>query len=256
MSYTLHYGDCLDLMRDVPSASVDLIAADLPYGTTNCAWDSVIPFAALWEQFERLITPRGVIVLTASQPFTSALAMSNPSWFKYALVWEKACATGFWDAKLRPLKAHEDVLIFAPGGVSNGTRGVRATYNPQMRVGAAYTVKRGGTEVSLSASTGRSIRTDTVNAGTRYPRSVMQFANETGFHPTQKPVALFEYLIRTYSNEGDTVLDCCAGSGTTGVAAINTGRRAILMEQDAQYVEVSRARCDAALSSLPLFAAD
>lgn len=241
----LRCGDCLEVMGEIPDGSVDLVLCDLPYGTTACKWDSVIPFEPLWSHYRRLLKPRGAVVLTASQPFTSALVASNREWFKYCLVWEKSSATGVLDCKFRPLKAHEDIVIFSPAGCSNGSK-PPMQYSPQMSEGNAYTTRRKQTETQKSFSRSCVVRTDTHNTGTRYPRSVLRFANETGLHPTQKPVALMEYLIRTYSNEGETVLDNTMGSGTTGVACVKTGRRFIGIERDPGYFAIAEKRIAAA----------
>jgi len=245
---TLWHGDCLEMMGRIPDGSVDLIAADLPYGTTACRWDVVIPFEPLWAHYKRVIKPRGCVVTTASQPFTSALILSNPGWFKYALVWEKSSAGGFLDAKFRPLKAHEDVIVFSPAGCSNGSKPAM-TYNPQMVDGEPYSIERTGC-IGKAASRSNQKRVATESDGRRYPRSVLYFPNPSGpgLHPTQKPVALFDYLIRTYSNPGETVLDNTMGSGTTGVACIRTGRKFIGIEKDAGYFAVAQRRVAEALA--------
>lgn len=239
-------GDCLELMKDIPDGSVDMILCDLPYGTTACKWDTIIPFEPLWAHYKRIIKPNGAIVLTASQPFTSALVMSNPTWFKYAWVWDKVNRpTGHLNAKKQPMRITEDILVFSRGTV---------TYNPQMVDGEPYTAKHGATDEGASSDNyGKQRVTITVCDGKRYPRNLLSIkADERGtvgrIHPTQKPVALFEYLIKTYSNEGDLVLDNCAGSGTTGVAAINTKRKYILIEKDPTYYEISKKRLDEAKS--------
>ena len=223
---TLLPGDCLERMAEIPAGSVDMILCDLPYGTTQNKWDAVISFEHLWPEYRRIIRAGGAIILTASQPFTSALIMSNIKEFKYSWVWEKNVASNFMDAKRKPLKVHEDVCVFYSG---------KPIYNPQMAGGTPYTQKRSGKDDSGSNYGAIKQRTDTVNDGVRYPKSIIEVARETGLHPTQKPVALFEYLIKTYTNEGETVLDNCAGSGTAAVAALNTGRNAILIERDMEY---------------------
>jgi site-specific DNA-methyltransferase (adenine-specific) len=227
-------GDCLDVMRSIPTGSVDMILCDLPYGTTACSWDSVISFEPLWSEYWRVAKPNAAVVLTASQPFTSALIMSQIDRFKYCLVWEKSSATGVLDCKFRPLKAHEDILVFSCAGCSNGSK-PPMKYFPQMTLGRPYIAKTNKTIMKKSLSRSNAVRTDTYNEGVRYPRSVLLFPNQRGLHPTQKPVALFEYLIRTYTNEGETVLDNCIGSGTTAIAAENTGRRWIGIERDPTY---------------------
>ena len=224
---TLHLGDCLEFMRVMADKSVDAIITDLPYGTTACKWDEIIPFAPMWEQVKRVLKPRGVFVTTASQPFTSKLVMSNPGWFKYSWVWNKAISGNPFLAKYQPLKVHEDVCVFSEKG---------HTYNPQMEKGKLR-VKGGGKSKLWGVDCTKSINDD------YYPVSIVEISNATrGEHPTQKPVALYEYLIRTYTNEGDTVLDICAGSGTTGIAAMNTGRNAILIEKEPKYFEIAKRR--------------
>lgn len=225
-------GDCLELMKDIPDGSVDMILADLPYGTTACKWDTIIPFEPLWEQYKRIIKPNGAIVLTASQPFTSALVMSNPKMFRYDLKWIKKAGTGFYNAKRMPLRAHEDILIFYKE---------LPLYNPQKTPGKPYVQKRGS---ASDVYRGKDLSV-TVSDGARYPLSWTEFKRDKEkTHPTQKPVALFEYLIKTYTNEGDLVLDNVAGSGTTGVACQNLNRNFILMEQEPEYVEIIKQRLE------------
>ena len=240
----LMHGDCLELMKDVPDQSVDMILCDLPYGTTACAWDAVIPFEPLWEQYRRVAKRNAAIVLTASQPFTTALISSNMREFRYSWVWVKSRVTGFANAKLQPLRCVEDVVVFYRS---------RPTYNPQgiRRIDA---VKRNGASVGgdslrgdTGASAGRgSLRTaggEYVQEFTGYPRQVLSIGSESGtVHPTQKPVALMEYMIRTYTQEGETVLDNCAGSFTTGVACLNTGRNFIGIERDDHYFKIGSER--------------
>lgn len=231
-------GDCLELMKDIPDGSVDMILADLPYGTTACKWDTIIPFEPLWEQYKRIIKPNGAIVLTASQPFTSALVMSNPKMFKYDWVWQKPKGTGHLNAKHQPMRDKEDILVFCKK---------TSVYNAQKTEGEPYKDKAGkdhAASTSLTDSYGKYTNYREVNTGFRYPKQVLQFGVvERGtVHPTQKPVALFEYLIKTYTNEGDLVLDNVAGSGTTGVACQNLNRNFILMEQEPEYVEIIKQR--------------
>lgn len=239
---TLLHGDCLDLMPRLPAASVDLVLCDLPYGTTQNKWDAVIPFEPLWREYRRVC--KGAIVLTAAQPFTSALVMSNPEMFKWADVWHKTQARGHLNAKIMPLREHEDILVFAVGKVP---------YFPQLAPKPKSNQRKFSEARSGTGSYGdfglgnhRTIPDDM-----SYPRSVVRVENpngkERGLHPTQKPVALMEYLIRTYTNEGDTVLDNCMGSGTTCVAAVNTGRKFIGIERDPDYFAIAQARIGAAL---------
>ena len=224
-------GDCLELMKNIPNSSVDMILCDLPYGTTQNKWDSVIPFEPLWEQYKRIC--KGAIVLTASQPFTSALVMSNVEWFRYAFVWEKSKATGHLNAKQMPMKLHEDILVFSKNS---------PPYNPQGIIPFNKTVRRGNNGSNFGKS-----GTENFQEFTNYPRSILRFANDNKTcHPTQKPVPLMEYLIRTYTNEGDTVLDNCMGSGTTGVACINTNRNFIGMELDENYFKIASKRINEA----------
>jgi DNA modification methylase len=233
---TLYCGDCLEIMSTLPNASVDLILCDLPYGTTACTWDSVIPLASLWNEYRRIAKPSTAIVLTASQPFTSALVMSNPKWFRYCWVWEKPVGTGFLDANRKPLKCHEDICVFY---------GKQPTYNPQKWKGKPNHTSKTKERKTLSVYAGDHGRVETDLSGMKYPRSVIQFDKHSAserLHPTQKPVALMEYLINTYSNPGDTVLDNTMGSGTTGVAALNTGRTFIGIEQLPEYFTIAQAR--------------
>ena len=225
-------GDCLELMKELPDKSVDMILCDLPYGTTACKWDTIIPFEPLWEQYERVIKDNGAIVLTASQPFTSALVMSNPKWFKYTWVWEKSRAANGMIARYQPLKYHEDVLVFGKG---------RVTYNPQ----GVIRVDEEATQGSVSSDIMGNQKRDKkyIKKYTNYPSTIQSFKSEgKTIHPTQKPVPLFEYLIKTYTNEGETVLDNCMGSGTTGVACKNLKRNFIGMELNEEYFEIAKKR--------------
>lgn len=243
MTYDLHLGDCLEIMQSIPDQSVDLVLCDLPYGTTTCAWDSVIPFAPLWEAYARVAKPNAAIVLTASQPFTSALIMSKVEWLKDHLIWDKNKCGSPGLAKIRHMRTHEDIVVFGRG---------RITYNPQMQEGEPYKRKSKNPEGYVGRKNdhgyGLRPRTEFENHGTRYPKSVIRisrdFSAQQQVHPTQKPVALMEYLIKTYSNEGDTVLDNTMGSGTTGVACATTGRRFIGIERDPAYFEIARARIE------------
>lgn len=231
--YQLLYGDCLLRMQEIPDASIDMILCDLPYGTTACKWDTVIPFEPLWAEYKRIIKKNGAIVLFGSQPFTSALVMSNPNWFRYSLVWDKKATTGFQTAKVMPLRRHEDIMVFY---------GAKPTYNPEMEI-RGKPRKKGGSKVD-NGCYGDLRSTESFN-NTYYPTSVLEFsnANKVGLvHPTQKPVALCEYLIKTYTNEGECVLDNCIGSGTTGVACMNTNRKFIGIEMEDKYFEISKSR--------------
>ena len=227
----LHLGDCLDVMQDIPDGSVDMVMTDPPYGTTACKWDAVIPFEPMWAQLKRIVKPNGAIVLMASQPFTSALIMSNVVMFRYDLKWIKTQATGFYNANRMPLRAHEDIIVFYQSLPS---------YNPQKTAGEPYVQKRGS---ASEVYQGKDLSVTVNETGMRHPLSWRVFQRDADkTHPTQKPVALMEYMIKTYTNPGETVLDFTCGSGTTGVAAANTGRRFIGIEMDADYFTVASAR--------------
>ena len=233
---TAYNADCFDVMRSLPDGSVDMILADLPYGTTACKWDTVIPFEPMWKEFHRIAKPNAAIVLTASQPFTSALVMSNVKSFKYQWVWDKSFGANFANAKKMPLKTHEDVCVFCFG---------KTPYHPQKVEGAKNHVRnvRAPAKRDFMAGACKQIESDV--SGLKYPKSIQTFpkhASQCGLHPTQKPVTLFEYLIKTYTNEKDLVFDPTAGSLTTGVASENLNRRWICSEQDAGYFEKGCAR--------------
>ena len=245
--YTLHHGDALAIMPVLEENSVDCIIADPPYGTTACKWDSVIPFEPMWACIKHVLKPKGACVLFGSQPFTSALVMSNVQWFKYEWVWKKSRASGFLHAKNAPLKSHENMVVFSLSPVAHETKNEnRMFYHPQMSKGEPYR-KFNRTEIKHRwGGIGRPSNTDylLVNNGERYPTSVVDFSHHNFglVHPTQKPVPLLEYLIKTYTNEGDTVLDFTMGSGTTGVGCARTNRKFIGIELDPTYFEVAQAR--------------
>jgi len=263
----LMHGDCLELMKDVPDQSVDMILCDLPYGTTACKWDTVIPFEPLWAQYRRVAKPNAAIVLTASQPFTSALGASNLEWLRYSWYWRKTRATGHLNAKKMPMKDIEDVLVFYACPPTYNPQGLVALGKVQknsashiargkVQKNSASHIARGKVQKNSASDMARGVSSDPtsvvtggitrgtyVQEATGYPRQVLDFPSEGNtVHPTQKPVALMEYLIRTYTNEGETVMDNCMGSGTTGVACMNTGRKFIGMEQDAKYFEIAQKR--------------
>jgi site-specific DNA-methyltransferase (adenine-specific) len=220
-------------MPTLAANSIDAIITDLPYGTTACKWDEVIPFAPMWAEVKRVLKPRGAFVTTASQPFTSALVMSNPEMFRYEWIWEKEQGTNFLDARRKPYKVHENICVFGCG---------LPVYNPICTPGNSYTNgKHRGSEVYSGFNDKQELKVHG-----RFPRSIQRFNREVGLHPTQKPIALYKYLIRTYTNEGDTVLDFTMGSGTTGVAAINTGRHFVGIEKDANYFEIATRRIEEA----------
>jgi len=228
--------DCLIGMQRIPDKSIDAIICDLPYGTTACKWDTIIPFEPLWAQYKRIIKDNGAIVLFGSQPFTSALVMSNVKWFKYEWIWEKPKTTGHALSKIQPMKAHENILVFGNGKI---------TYNPQFENGEPYKGRnKPKYKESEEFSTGYGNRND--NNGFRFPRSVQFFRNtqyvDIQVHPTQKPKPMIEYLIKTYSNENEVILDNCMGSGTTAVACINTNRNYIGFEMDKTYFDIAQKR--------------
>ncbi len=246
MSVQLHLGDCLDFMRTLPAGSVDAVIADLPYGTTACAWDVVIPFAPLWAEYKRLIKPRGAIVLFGSQPFTSLLVTSNLEWFRYEWIWAKRRITGFLNANRRPMSAHESVLVFASE---------EPYYVPQMRYGELHKRNRETRHTQNTDVYSGFNSTGVVWTYEFYPTSVVEFGADPETtvtrkqrplkekrHPTQKPVALLDYLVRTYTNSFDVVLDNTMGSGTTGVACVRTGRNFIGCEIDAGYFAIAERR--------------
>lgn len=231
MKIELMLGDCLDRMKEIPDGSVDMVLADPPYGTTACKWDSIIPLGAMWTELKRVVKSNGAIVMTAAQPFSSILGASNIKMLRYSWVWKKSAATGHLNAKRMPMKNHEDVLVFYSK---------QPIYNPQGLAAYGKVVRRGGNGGCYGKS-GKS----NIQESTGYPRTVQEFNSEgKTVHPTQKPVALMEYLIRTYTNEGDTVLDFTMGSGTTGVAAVNTGRSFIGIEMDEGYFEIAKKRIE------------
>ena len=242
----LMQGDCLELMKDIPDGSVDMILADLPYGTTAIKWDVVIPFERLWEQYERVIKDNGAIVLTASQPFTTKLINSNMELFKYNWVWKKAKPTGFSHSKNMPLKDYEDIVVFSKGSIGHAHLiKNRMEYNPQGVYEVSRKIKRN--TKGFSGTMERKSQTNEYTGKlSGFPKMVIEFSNviQGTVHPTQKPVALFEYLIKTYTNEGDTVLDNVMGSGTTGVACKNLNRNFIGMELDEDYFNIAKNRIE------------
>jgi site-specific DNA-methyltransferase (adenine-specific) len=252
----LIHGDCLGKIKDIPDGSVDLVLTDPPYGTTACKWDSIIPLEPMWEQLKRVIKPNGAIVMTASQPFTTTLIASNMKMFKYCWYWNKNRPTGFANAKRQPLRKVEDVVVFYDSPPS---------YNPQGLTRINKTCKnsntcggdtvRGDTAESSGKGSMRTGGKEYVQEFTGYPSQVLEIKTDEGkkIHPTQKPVALMEYLIKTYTNEGETVLDFTMGSGTTGVACVNQNRQFIGIEKDDKYYEIAKKRIKEAENACGLF---
>lgn len=235
------HGDCLEKMAEIPDGSVDLVLTDPPYGTTACKWDSIVPLEPMWKQLKRIIKPNGAIVMTASQPFTSALVMSNPDMFKHEWVWLKNRGSNFLNTKREPMKEHESVLVFAAG---------KYMFNRQMedRAPNGYTRSKMPLKMKTNSENYGKIEgmPQTYIGEKRVPRSYQHFKTAAGkvktSHPTQKPVALMEYLIKTYTNPGDTVLDFTMGSGTTGVACVNLGRKFMGIERDDKYFGIAGCR--------------
>ena len=265
MELILYWGDCLVEMKNIAEDSIDLILCDLPYGTTDrsgvdkkgnnriLGWDTVIPLDELWQQYRRVLKPTGTVVLTADQPFTSQLVISNLGWFKYEWIWKKKKTTGFLHANARPMKETEDILIFSPLGASGCSKKANKnmTYNPQglieKNIKKKNSVNRLGKFLHQPEHMGKNKKllheTEYDQKYTNYPCEIIEFGLDKGsVHPTQKPVALMEYLIKTYSNEGETILDNCMGSGTTGVACIITNRKFIGIEMDENYYKIAEDR--------------
>jgi DNA modification methylase len=243
---TLYHGDCLEIMPTLADGSVDAVVTDLPYGTTQCQWDSRIDLRCLWEQYERLLCDRGTVVLFGAQPFTSTLVMSRPDWFRWEWIWQKTSISGFLSANRRPLGAHESILVFSPNG---------ATYNPQMRIGRLH--KRGRRQRKDNHTAVYGAFHDLGEEWTNefYPTTVLHVGQDPDTtvtlasrpdkrerHPTQKPLELMRYLVATHSNDGDMVLDNTMGSGTTGVACVQTGRKFVGIEIDEGYFEIAKQR--------------
>ena len=240
MMTQLYQGDCLEVMKNIPDNSIDMILCDLPYGTTACKWDIIIPFNLLWKQYNRIIKDNGAIVLFAKQPFTSQLVNSNLKYFRYELIWQKDKGTDFGNANRKPLNSHENILVFYKK---------QPTYNKQLFSGKPYTKKN----YKNNDDSDLNFKSDNsgiwVNNGFRTPTSVIKYARDnihkgSNLHPTQKPVALLEYLIKTYTNEGEIVLDNCMGSGSTGMACINNNRNFIGIELDEKYFNIARERIE------------
>ena len=236
----VHLGDCLELMNGIPDKSVDMVLCDLPYGTTACGWDTVIDFNKLWKQYNRIIKDNGAIVLFGSEPFSSNLRMSNIDMYRYDWIWEKSKAGNFMNVKTQPQKIHEDILVFYKDN---------PTYNPQMEDSVRISSRNKGKRANANILGTSFDKPEYIDNGKRFPYSIQFYSNQSGelnnvhrLHPTQKPVALFEYLIKTYTNEGDLILDNCIGSGTTAISAINTNRNYIGIELDEEYHKIANNR--------------
>lgn len=242
----LLHGDCLELMKNIADGSIDAIICDLPYGTTQNKWDSILPLDKLWNEYKRVLKDSGCVVLFGNQPFTTDLIYSNKKWFKYEIIWDKGRASGHLNAKIMPLRKHDNILIFAKK---------KTTYNPQFTNGDAYT--RTSKSETCRGNYGKHEDSTIVNDGYRYPTTIFyepigRQQNKT--HPTEKPIGLLEMLVKTYTNEGDMVLDNTMGSGTTGVACVNTNRNFIGIEMDDKYFDIAKNRIkDAELKIIDLF---
>ena len=229
----LHLGDCLDILPTLPDDSIDMVMVDLPYGTTACKWDSIIPLDFLWEQYNRICKKNAAMLFTSAQPFTTTLASSNINNFRYEWIWEKPQGTNPMNAKVMPLKSHENILVFYRS---------KPTYNPQMWYSTPYSGFSSDTSKIGEVYGNQQSKHRDNPEGSRYPKTVLKFKQEKGLHPTQKPVGLMEYLIKTYTNEGDRVLDNTMGSGTTGVACVNCNRSFVGIEMDKKYYQISKER--------------
>ena len=241
--------DCIEGMKLIDSGTVDLILTDLPYGITQCEWDKVVPLDLFWEQAKRIIKDNGAIVLTAKQPFTTDLINSNREWYRYNLVWVKNISTGFYNAKVMPLQTHEDICIFYKH---------KPTYNPQMETGFERKVSKASSKRKCQSAEiyNKAICTKDYDSTERYPISLLYFESDkykNSLHPTQKPVAMFEYLIKTFSNEGNLVVDCCGGSNTTGVACHRTRRRYIGFEKEKKFFDIGTERIKSEVEQISMF---
>ena len=236
MSIYLRQGDCLEVMKTIEDNSIDSIICDLPYGTTRNKWDVIIPFELLWEQYKRVLKPKGSVILFGSQPFTTDLICSNRQWFKYEMTWDKGRGSGHLNAKIMPLRKHDNIIVFGKGKI---------TYNPQMTEGKAYT--RTSNSESCRGNYNKHKDSTIVNDGYRYPTTIMYYPigrQQDKTHPTEKPIGLLEILVKQYTNEGETVLDNTMGSGTTALACLNTERNFIGIELEEKYYQVAKKRVE------------
>lgn len=250
---TLLNGDCLKMMKEIPDNSIDMVLCDLPYGTSASSWDKKLPMNGLWNEYKRIIKHNRAIVLFSQQPFTSLLITSNIEMWKYNWIWEKDNGTNFMNSHFCPLKITEDICVFGNGATSFVKNGENLIYNPQFSEGKPYSIISGNQKSNSAVVRGGKGGRDDVGGyktesdGKRYPKNLIKFNRDKDkLHPTQKPVSLCEYLIQTYTNEGDVVLDNCMGSGTTGIACLNTNRKFIGMELDDTYFEIAKKRIEEA----------
>ena len=252
--YKLFLGDCLEVMKKIPDKKVDCIICDLPYGTSASSWDKVINSEKLWEEYKRIIKENKAIVLFSQQPFTTCLIYSNMSWWKYNWIWEKDNATNFLNSHYCPMKITEDICVFGTGAISPVKNGKNLIYNPQFGEGKPYKCKTGKHSHTDSAVVAGGVKGrtavegyETISDGKRYPKNLIKFNRDKDkLHPTQKPVALLEYLAKTYTLENEIVLDNCMGSGSTGIACINTNRKFIGIEKEEKYFNIAKERIEKA----------
>ena len=255
MDMNLWHGDCLELMKDIPSGSVNLVLCDPPYGTTACPWDAIISFERLWAEYKRVLKPYSAVVLFGSQPFTTTMIASNLPWFKYEWVWMKNRPTNFAHAKNKPMKKHENICVFSEGTTVHATQSAsRMPYFPQGLIAIHQEHERSERENTDVCFSKRKSHGKFVRENTGYPHSILEFSTEQlGLHPTAKPVLLLEYLIKSYTSEGESVLDNCMGSGSAGIASLNTKRAFIGIEKDDKYFAVAKKRIEDAQNQTALF---
>lgn len=239
--YKLYQGDCLEIMKDIPDNSINLICVDLPYGSTELTWDKYINFKDMWDNFNRILSIKGNIVLFSTQPFTTKLINSNPSMFRYEIIWIKSRPTGFANANYRPMRKHENILVFTKSSTSTAGN-IHANYNPQGLIVKERKIKRSSRGYQGERNNSKD---EYISKYTNYPTTIWEFASEgKTIHPTQKPIPLMEEIVKTFSNEEDLVLDCCMGSGSTGVACLNVNRRFIGIELDENYFNIAKERIE------------
>ena len=237
MKYKLYNGDCLEIMKDIPNNSINLICVDLPYGSTELTWDKHINFKDMWDNFNRILSIKENIVLFSTQPFTTKLINSNPSMFRYEIIWIKSRPTGFANANYRPMRKHENILVFTKSSTSTAGN-IHANYNPQGLIVKERKIKRSSRGYQGERNNSKD---EYISKYTNYPTTIWEFASEgKTIHPTQKPITLMEEIVKTFSNEEDLVLDCCMGSGSTGVACLNTNRKFIGIELDENYFNIAK----------------
>lgn len=239
--YKLYQGDCLEIMKDIPDNSINLICVDLPYGSTELTWDKHINSKDMWDNFNRILSIKGNIVLFSTQPFTTKLINSNPSMFRYEIIWIKSRPTGFANANYRPMRKHENILVFTKSSTSTAGN-IHANYNPQGLIVKERKIKRSSRGYQGERNNSKD---EYISKYTNYPTTIWKFASEgKTIHPTQKPIPLMEEIVKTFSNEEDLVLDCCMGSGSTGVACLNTNRKFIGIELDEKYFNIAKDRLE------------